>query len=844
MGDRNCARMADLARTLRRARAVARATLWTERLARALWPALVAAGVFAGYALMDGPRAVAALAVWAPVLVLALAATTVLALAVRALRIRRPTPAEVDRRIEAASGLQHQPLAALQDEPAAGAGPGVWAAHLRRVAGSLGRLRAGPIRPGVAAADRFGLRGALVVALGATLVVAWPDAGARLWRALTPGWPGASTPAIVVQAWLRPPPYTGLPPRLVSGTTISAPIGSRLTINVTGSQAPPTLIAIAHPELFQPLDQTSFVAERMLDISGPLSVRRRGQVLAAWTVTVVPDLPPLAILTEAPSVTATTGRAPPSLRLAWDASDDYGLVSVMAELRLVPRPGAAPSTVTLPAPRGRTARGVTVSDLTAHPWAGLPVTVQIVARDALNQAGRSATATATLPERAFRNPLARTIVGIRRELSLLDPVDAPARHPAMSALDTLAQDSAWATLPPALAMNLRAAGALLEHGHDANTVEDAQTRLWALALTLEEDALDRTSRDVAEAERAVQEALAPDADPAVQAELQARIEALREAIARELQALAELPREQLDSNRPVMTPRDLNRSADRLQDAVREGRMDDARQLMAELEKQLEQLQNARPGDAQQEAQRQAGRQQMQVVQDILQRQLGVLDTTTARGGTPGAPPADRSADERRQKALRRVLGEMMQQYGDLTGQVPPPLGEADTAMRDAAAALGRQMDVPASAAQQRAIDALQKGAQAMGQQLALQFGDGEGDDGEGDGGGEQPGPGQPGGTGPGTRPGNRPGNRPGGRQPGGPTARDGRTTAGRDPLGRNTGVNGSMNDGDVRVPDQMEVARGRALQDELRQRGQDRNRPRPELEYIDRLLSPFGAPR
>ena len=51
--------------------------------------------------------------------------------------------------------------------------------------------------------------------------------------------------------------------------------------------------------------------------------------------------------------------------------------------------------------------------------------------------------------------------------------------------------------------------------------------------------------------------------------------------------------------------------------------------------------------------------------------------------------------------------------------------------------------------------------------------------------------------------------------------------------------MNGRTSDGDVVVPDQMEAARGRALQDELRQRGQDRTRPRPELEYIDRLLSP-----
>ena len=48
-----------------------------------------------------------------------------------------------------------------------------------------------------------------------------------------------------------------------------------------------------------------------------------------------------------------------------------------------------------------------------------------------------------------------------------------------------------------------------------------------------------------------------------------------------------------------------------------------------------------------------------------------------------------RDADARTQRALRRALGELMQQQGDLTGQVPPALGEADNAMREAGQALG-----------------------------------------------------------------------------------------------------------------------------------------------------------
>jgi hypothetical protein len=63
-----------------------------------------------------------------------------------------------------------------------------------------------------------------------------------------------------------------------------------------------------------------------------------------------------------------------------------------------------------------------------------------------------------------------------------------------------------------------------------------------------------------------------------------------------------------------------------------------------------------------------------------------------------------------------------------------------------------------------------------------------------------------------------------------------------RDPLGRplQEGSNGIDESSNVRVPDQMEQARSRAIQEELRRRGAERTRPQEELNYIDRLLKAF----
>jgi hypothetical protein len=64
----------------------------------------------------------------------------------------------------------------------------------------------------------------------------------------------------------------------------------------------------------------------------------------------------------------------------------------------------------------------------------------------------------------------------------------------------------------------------------------------------------------------------------------------------------------------------------------------------------------------------------------------------------------------------------------------------------------------------------------------------------------------------------------------------------GRDPLGRRTRETPGAQDAgsDTTVPDEAEQLRTRRLQDELRRRGAERERPQEELDYIDRLLRRF----
>jgi uncharacterized protein (TIGR02302 family) len=837
-------------------RAQARAAILFERVWPAIWPALGVAGLFLVVALLDIPRRLPA---WGHLLLLAVTLLLFGFLLARGLsRVRRPDDAAADRRLESASGLRHRPLSVLTDQPAHAdpEGQALWHAHVRRALGQIGRLRVGRPSPGLARIDRRALRGGLIVALVAAFVIAGPDAPARIAQAFEPALPrGGAEAATEVQAWITPPAYTGLAPVFLHPDTpnVTVPAGGHLTVSVTGGSGEPSLIADTQTLPFRALDATSFQADRDMTAGTRLTVRRDGQDLASWLVTVIADRPPTVVWPEPP------GQSPRGLqtRLPWEVSDDYGVVGLQAELRLTERPDAPPLVIAIPVPGASTkaAKGVSLPDLTANPWAGLKVTARLVARDAPGQSGASDDAIFVLPERAFHNPVARLLIAVRKGLSVR-PDD---RASAMNRLGTVLQ------APEALAgddgayLNLSGIYYQLAFDRSDKGVTEAQDRLWQLALHLEEGQTDRTARALEEARQAARDALDRALkDPSLEnrAELDKKLQQLQQAIDRHMKALLDEARRSddempLDSNAQRLDEQQMQDKADAARQDAQKGDMQDAKQQMAELEKMLEALKNARAehgqGDQQNAEKRQRGRQQMGAVQDMIERQGKLLDHAQSRANpdnqaqrvVPQSPSdaapqpgddAQRDADQHVQQALRRALGELMQQFGDLTGQVPASLGDADRAMRDAAGALGQGQDKAAGAAEQAAIAALQKGGQEMGQAMAKQFGPPQ--PGEGGSGGDDP----FGANGLSLRDGGDNG------QGGYPRQGMGERGNGRDPLGRRygNGDSGADESADVTIPDERERQRTQAIQEELRRRGAERDRPQEELDYIDRLLKQF----
>ncbi len=877
-------RLDALLREVRRRRRLAVLALWYERAWPALWPVLGVGGLYICAALLDLPRSLPG---WAHAGLLAATGVALVLLLARALRrLALPDLPAADRRLERASGLSHRPLAVLTDRPAQPGSELLWRAHVARAMDQLGRLRVGIPRPGMALHDPRALRLGLVVALAACVGIAGEQAPGRLLRGLVPVFSAeAAAPATQIQAWITPPAYTGQAPVFLKpeGGEVTVPKDSRLTVNLTGggnSEPAMALDGTAMP--FRALDATSFQADETLTASGRLAVTRHGSEIAGWDVTLVPNVAPQVRFPEPPG--AMRGRVP-ATRLPWEVSHAYGVVALRAELTLRDRPGAPALVVPIQLPGGTTksAHGARVQDLTAHPWAGVAVRARLVAKDATGLEGSSAVAEFELPERRFQHPVARALMQVRKGLTL----HPEGRGAALMELDRLGGlDEVWQDDPGGF-LNLRGIASLLRRDPAAAAVDDAQARMWELALHLEEGAPERTARALEQARQAAREMLEAErrGETIDRAELDRRLKEVEEALQRHLEALAEQARRdpgsrEFDPERNPLDARDMQRLAEQMREAAKEGRMDDARNRMAELEKMLEEMRNARQEYGRQTERQRAriekrerGQQQMNAVQDMIRHEGGVLDNAQLRAGQPeprrsymaprGSQPrpptpeeqerqeTQRSHDQKVQQALRRALGELMQQQGDLTGKIPKELAEADSAMRDATQALRDGREPAVADAARRAIEALQKGGQAMSQEMAHQFGrPGEG---EGEQGGEQDGQGSAmgegdddsQGNGPGSQqagPSDQRGDRRGERGYGRGRFVDRRADERRDPLGRHLdkGTSGADESGDVRVPDQMEEARSRAIQEELRRRGADRSRPQPELDYIERLLRQF----
>jgi uncharacterized protein (TIGR02302 family) len=270
---------------------------------------------------------------------------------------------------------------------------------------------------------------------------------------------------------------------------------------------------------------------------------------------------------------------------------------------------------------------------------------------------------------------------------------------------------------------------------------------------------------------------------------------------------------------------------DRMENLAKSGNRDAARKMLDDMQAMLDSLSRSKQAQGNPEGE---GNDPLDELGRMIQEQQRLRDKTYRQGRQQdgrqqnGQQNGQQGERNRRaygdlkgnQQELRQKLEQMLEALkrqgqrnggqpgqeengegsrGEAEKQANDALGRAGKAMEDAEGALEGGDSEGAVDAQGRALQALRKGAQSLAD--AMQ--------GEGEGQGQ-----------------------PGGQQSG--------STERTDPLGRPMRSREYGEDYTVKIPGEIDVQRARRVLEELRRRFSEPDRPREELDYLERLLRDF----
>ncbi|MCT4555204.1 MAG: DUF4175 domain-containing protein [Pelagimonas sp.] len=756
--------------------------------------------------------------------------------------------------------LRGNPIQAVLDEQAIGAGDAgsaaVWQAHQDRMRARAATAKAPKPDLRTRHLDRYALRLIAVSMLAVALLFG------SFVRVQSVTGMGAGGPDLAQgpswEGWMAPPAYTGLPTLYLNDITdpdLQAPEGARITLRMYGAVGALSVVESVS-------DAPASTAEAQAETAQDFDVAQSGQLEIAgqggriWQIAMIPDALP-QVFQEGEVETSFDGVSQIPFRVV----DDHGVVAGQAVFSLdleavdrrfgraiAPEPVSALQ-VPLPMPvtGDRAAfEQVLTEDFSEHPWANLPVRLELSVEDARGQIGRGELIALTLPGRRFFDPVAAAVIEQRQSL-LWNRANA-----AMIAqqLRTVTHRPTGLFRREVDYLRLRRLLVRLEklapYGLSDDSRDDIAQTLWDLALALEEGDLQNALERLQRAQDRLEEAMRNGASDQEIAEL---MQELREATQDYLRQLAQEQRRQAEENGTDQPDRgdpgemmelsqdDLQRMMDRIQELMEQGRMAEAMEAMRQLQEMLENMQVT---EGQGQGGQTPGEQAMEGLSETLRDQQGLSDEAfrelqdqfngrpgqqqgqqqgqrPGQQGQQGQQPGqgegsaegdgqNQSLQERladRQRALRDALN---RQRRNLPGQGTEGGEAANDALERAEGAMDRAEDAlrnddlaEAIDQQSNAMQALRDGIRGLGEALNEQRQQAQGQQG----------------------------------QQGGPSG-----DPQQDPLGRNGQSDSAQSQGSIGLDD---LARNRELEDLLRDRSSEREREEFERDYFGRLLERFA---
>ena len=644
-------------RHLRLPVAATRLGMVAEQAVRAFWPLWTAVFVILAPLMMGWQDLVSLEVFWGAAVISLIALVAALVWGIRQFRL--PTSLEAQDRVDAT--LPGRPIAAVADTQAVGSGDAaseaVWQAHMARMAERTKLARSVEPDLRISNRDPYGLRFIALLFFVAALMFG------SLFRISSVGEIVAgSGPSLVTgpvwEAWVEPPAYTGKPSIYLNDIPagpLRVPTGSQVTLRLYGEVGALTVAETVSGRV----DDVGAAsdAQQQFDITQSGTLTIAGTTPTTWEVTAITDQPPIVDLTGPIEADAMGEMSQP-----FAAFDDYGVTfgtaTITLDLAAVDRRHGltidpdpiAPLVLDLPMPfSGDRADfdDFLIDNLSEHPLANLPVTMQLRVMDDAEQTGVSQAEPMILPGRRFFQPFARAVIEQRRDLmwskANMRRVNQILRAVSNRPEGLFSNETTYLRLRTII----RRLDNMAEFGMTDEGQAEVVKALWDLAIQLEDGRLADARERLRRAQERLSEAMRNGASDEEIAEL---MQELREATDDYLRMLAQEAEpndgtDQADNGEEGerMSMDELQALMDRIEELMQEGRMAEAQELMEQLNQMMENMRvtQGEGGDGPPSP----GEQSMQDLSDTLREQEQLSDDSFSdlqdqfNPGEPGQEP-------------------------------------------------------------------------------------------------------------------------------------------------------------------------------------------------------------
>lgn len=834
-----------------------------ERLVHAFWPAWILIITVTAALMLGFQELVPVDVTWALAVLVALLFIIFSVWGLK--RFRWPGRQAALARLDAA--LPGHPLTAISDAQVIGANDpasrALWQAHQRRMADMAAKAHAVEPDLKLSKKDVFGLR--YIALLGLIIALMFGSLG-RIGevRELTPGSGAALASAATWEGWIEPPSYTGRPSLYLNDQEgeIHIPAGSRITLRFYGE--------VGALSLAETVSGRTEDVGAATDPNQSFEVTRNGELRIdgptgqSWKIYAQADgIPTIEILSDGAKTTFDGQMSQP-----FRANDDYGVVSGLARfsldldqldrrygLHVSPDPRDSIE-LELPMPiTGNKADFVEtlIENLSQHPWAHLPVTLEMSVTDAAGQIGKAEPKAMPLPARRFFDPMAAAIIEQRRDL-LWSKSNAGRVVQMLRAVSHAPEPGLFRSETAYLKLRVimrRLETLVARNGVTEAAQTDTAQALWDLAVLLEDGDIGDALERMREAQDRLAEAIKRGATDEEIAQLMQELRDATQDYLRQKSQQAQREGDdpvdrQMTENMMQLDSQDLQDMMDRIQELMEQGRMAEAQQALEEFQEMMENLritqgqgqQGDSPGEQAMEGLAETLRNQQglsdQAFRDLQEQfnpnaQAGESQNNQGRNGGQGQGQQHEGLDGQgegqgqqnggrgdplagdsegslaeRQEALRRRLEAQRDSLPGGSSEAGEAardsLEQADRAMRGAEEALRNDDLAEAIDRQSEAMESLREGMRNLGEALAennqTQGGQGQALGQFGD---QQ-----------------------------------------SDPLGRIPGRGGQVGTQEELLQGEDVYRRARELLDEIRRRSGDGTRPEVERNYLRRLLDRF----